>query len=127
MSLWKPGGHLIMEIYFNTDMTMDALADTLRETLNIPGQNRTVYQREQRRVGANRGGDYHLFEAFGLALYLLHNSGEVAIPERAECAFYLYAEAQAETDRDTADCLTRQIFAVMRRAGFNVTLDALAA
>ncbi len=116
-----------MEIYFKTDLALDDLAGKLRAALNLPDRNQTPYQHAQRRVGENRGGDYYLFEAFGLSLYLLHNSGEVAIPERSECAYYLYAEAQTDTDRGTTDCLTRQIFAVMRRTGFDVTLGALAA
>ena len=106
-----------MEIYFKTDMTLDALAETLRRALNLPEQNRTPYQKEQKRVGANFGGEYYLFEGFGLELYLLHNGGEAAVPERAECRYYLYAEAGAAPDEEMVDCMTRQIFAVTRRAG----------
>jgi hypothetical protein len=111
-----------MEIYFKTDLTLDALADRLRRVLNLPEQNRTVYQKEQKRVGANFGGDYYLFEAFGLELYLLQNGGEAAVPERAECRFYLSAKAGAAPDEELVDCMTRQVFAVTHRAGLDVTL-----
>jgi len=116
-----------MEIYFKTDMAFDALAQTLRETLNLPDRNRLPYAVEQKRHGANRGGDYYLFEAFGLELNLLRNAGEVAVPERAGCPYYLFAEAGPEADLETSDCITRQIYAVMRRTGLEVELASLAA
>lgn len=116
-----------MEIYFKTDMAFDALAQTLRETLNLPDRNRLPHAVDQKRHGRNRGGDYYLFEAFGLELNLLHNAGEVSIPERAECPYYLFAETGAETDPEMADCITRQIYAVMRRTGLEVELASLAA
>ncbi len=59
-----------MEIYFKTDMAFDALAQTLRETLNLPDRNRLPYAVEQKRHGINRGGDYYLFDAFGLEVEL---------------------------------------------------------
>ena len=77
-------------------------------------------------MGANFGGDYYLFEAFGLELYLLKNGGEAAISEHPECSHYLYAEAEAFPDEELVDCMMRQIFAVTRRAGLDVRLDAQA-
>jgi len=116
-----------MEIYFKTDMAFDALAQTLRETLNLPDRNRLPYALDQKRHGSNRGGDYYLFEAFGLELNLLRNAGEVAVPERAECPYYLFAEAGPEADLEMTDCITRQIYTVMRRTGLEVELASLAA
>ena len=43
-----------MQIYFKTDMAFDALAQTLRETLNLPDRNRLPYAVEQKRNGTNR-------------------------------------------------------------------------
>ena len=116
-----------MGIYFKTDMAFDALAQTLRETLNLPDRNRLPYAVEQKRHGTNRGGDYYLFEAFGLELNLLRNTGEVAVPERAGCPYYLFAEVGPEADPEMADCITRQIYTVMRRSGLEVELGSLAA
>jgi hypothetical protein len=115
-----------MEIYFKTDMGFDALAQTLRETLNLPDRNRLPYAIDQKRHGSNRGGDYYLFEAFGLELNLLRNIGEVAVPERAEYPYYLFAEASLEADLEMTDCITRQIYTVMHRKGLEVELASLA-
>jgi len=107
-------------------MAFDALAQTLREILNLPDRNRLSYALDQKRHGSNRGGDYYLFEAFGLELNLLRNAGEVAVPERAECLYYLFAEAGPEADLEMTDCITRQIYTVMRRTGLEVELASLA-
>ncbi len=116
-----------MEIYFKTDISLDALAKTLRETLNLPDHNRLPYARDQKRHGRNRGGDYYLFEAFGLELNLLRNAGEAAVPEHADCSYYLFAETGPEADLEMTDCITRQIHTVMRRKGLEVESASLAA
>jgi len=116
-----------MEIYFKTDLALEALAQQLRETLNLPDRNRTPSVGSQKRYGVNRGGDYFLFETFGLELNLLRNAGEAAIPERANYSYYLFAEASHGADLETVSCLTRQIFSVMQRTGLEMELASLAA
>jgi len=116
-----------VEIYIKTDLTLDALAETLRETLNLPEKNRAAHAEDQKRYGVNYGGEYYSFEALGIWLNLLKNVGEVEIPERRAFPYYLLAEAGAEADWETTDCLTRQVYAVMRRTGMDVDLASLAA
>ena len=116
-----------MEIYIKTELTLDTLADTIRETLNLPDRNRALHAENQKRYGINYGGEYYTFEALGIWLNLLRNTGEVNIPERADFPYYLLAEAGAESDWETVDCLTRQVYAVLRRTGLNVDLASLAA
>ena len=116
-----------MELYFTTDMTLDAMAETLRRALNIPPHNATPHLREQKRFGMNRGGEYYLFEAFGVQWLLLSNKGETRIEERPNAAFYLYGEGGANTDSDLINCLTRQILSVTQRAGLHAEADGLTA
>ena len=86
-----------MEIYIKTDLSLDALAEALRETLNLPEKNRAPHAQEQRRYGVNFGGEYYSFEALGIWLNLLKNAGEVEIPERSSFPYYLLAESGAES------------------------------
>lgn len=80
-----------MKIFFKTNLNLDELAVTFREILNIPPTNRS--QIVQARDGLNIGGGlYYYFEIFGLKLYLIRNSGEVAYPEKGEFQFYIYLE-----------------------------------
>ena len=115
-----------MEIYIKTELSLDTLAETIRETLNLPERNRARHAEEQRRYGVNYGGEYYSFEALGIWLNLLKNAGEVEIPERTAFPYYLLAEAGAEADWEAVDCLTRQVYAVLRRTGLDVDLASLA-
>jgi len=112
------------EVYFKTDADIDEFAEWLRQKLNLPSANRSAAQRQQRRVSANLGGLYYLFEVLGLELYLLRNAGETEIPERGEYALYLIVRSSSlETDNQLAEHLRR----VAEEAGVEALIDSLSA
>ena len=114
-----------MEVYFRGETSLDALAQRLRELLNIPLQNKSPYQREQKRIGANMGGDYFLFEIFGLTLTLLNNSGEVEILERRDWPYYLLVSGHDGVDSQLIDAIAEYLAQIAPRVGLEAEKDSL--
>lgn len=113
------------EVYLRGESNLDALAQRLRELLNIPAQNRSPHQREQKRIGANMGGDYFLFEIFGLTLTLLKNSGEIEIPERKDWPYYLLVTGDDGVDSQLIDAIAEYLAQTARRVGLEAETDSL--
>jgi hypothetical protein len=114
-----------LEVYLRGESSLDSLAERLRELLNIPRQNRTPYQREQKREGANMGGEYFLFEIFGLSLTLLNNTGEVQIPERQDWPYYVFLTVDAGVDHQISKAIAEYLAQIARRAGLEAEVDSL--
>jgi hypothetical protein len=109
-----------MKIFFKTNLNLDELAASFREILNIPPTNRS--QIIQARDGLNIGsGLYYYFEVFGLKLYLIQNSGEVAYPEKAEFQFYTYLENHEGLD-ENLDAITNYVAQVFNEEGFEIQI-----
>ena len=115
-----------MEVYFKGESSLDSLSERLRELLNIPSQNKESYHRGQKRYGVNMGGEYYLFEIFGLTLRVLANKGEVEIPERADWPYYAFISVDCDTDRQIIKTMTEHLAQVARRAGLQAEVDQLA-
>jgi hypothetical protein len=88
-----------MELYIRSDLELDSLGAAIREILNVRDANRSPYQREQKRQGANRGGDYYLFQVAGLELTLMRNAAEMTVPGREDFRFYLTQLSHGEENR----------------------------
>ena len=114
-----------MEVYLRGESSLEALAQRLRELLNIPLENKTSYQREQKRTGVNMGGEYFLFEIFGLTLTLLTNSGEVQIPERPDWPYYLLVTGKYGIDPHLIDATAEYLAQLARTAGLEAEADSL--
>ena len=85
----------LVEVYFKCDMTLDELADRLREIFNIPQTNRTPYAVDQCRDSINHGGTYYNFDIFGLTMRVLSNAGEVEIHKDPKVwPFYMLISSQ---------------------------------
>jgi hypothetical protein len=112
------------EVYFDTTLGIDEFAETLRRMLNLPHENRTEYQRDQRRESANYGSLYYLFEVLGFKLLLLQNLGETEIPERYDYSLYLIIDGgTAAANAALAD----HIREVAAREGIPSVRDSLSA
>ena|SRR5207249_2359924 len=115
-----------MEIFVATDLTLHELAQQLREILNIPDRNRSPnwLDPSQWRYSDNLGGEYYLFEVFGLLLKLIRNEGEEAgIPERSEYSYYILVDTAGQTDLEMLACLRRYLCGVLRRAGLKAAVE----
>ena len=113
-----------MEVYFDTNDDLDAFAARLRCLLNLPSENRTEYQRNQKRESANLGGVYYLFEVLGFELLLLGNMGEAEIPEMSRYSLYLLIRGGSESENAA---LAERIKDVVAREGISVVTDSLSA
>jgi hypothetical protein len=78
-----------METYIKTAKDLNEVARVLARAVNVAGKNPSSYQREQSRQSANFGGEYYLFEVFGVTLTLVRNRGEVEVPERKDWSYYV--------------------------------------
>ena len=80
----------------------------------------------EQREGANRGGVYFQLNVFGLTLDLLHNVGEVEIPERADWQYYMviYPEI-AELDSEKLRMFAEYVAALLRKDGLEAEADCL--
>ena len=112
-----------MYIYFRGESSLDSLAERLRELLNIPPQNKSSYCRDQKRYGVNRGGEYYLFETFGLELILINNKGEVEMPERADWPYYAVLQIYCDTDHQIIKTMAEHLAQVARRAGLEAEVE----
>jgi hypothetical protein len=112
------------EVYFDTRLDIDGFVALLRSVLNLPAENRTEYQREQRRESINYGGVYYLFEVLGFKLLLLQNLGETEIPERYDHSLYLVINGGADAANAA---LAEHIKEVVVREGIPAVSDSLSA
>lgn len=112
-----------MEVYIQTDLSLDALATELREVLNLPAKNRSEHQRHQARHGVNLGGSYYLFEVLGCTFTLVANHGEVEIPEMTNFQYYLVVESGSDEGMDRA--VAAQISATLANAGLVSAVESL--
>ena len=111
-----------LEVYLRGESSLDAMAQRLRDLLNIPPQNKIV--RDQKRESLNMGGDYYRFEVFGLTLELLSNSGEVQIPERADWPFYLLLRGEDGVDPPLIDSIAEYLAQLARTVGLEAETDS---
>lgn len=112
-----------MYVFFKNDLPFDALAQRLREILNIPDRNITPYLAQQKRESVNMGGEYYLFEVFGLELKLLRNVGEVEIAERSGWPHYLFIDMEAPANLTVLHCMTEYVCHVVNRAGLRAEVE----
>jgi hypothetical protein len=113
-----------VEVFIKTSQDLDGLAETLRDILSLPGRNRSAYQADQAREGANYGGRYYLFEVLGLELYLLSNAGDAEIPGFPAFPYYLFLEGRSDADEQTLEHLTIYLRDVLRDAGIEAEISA---
>ena len=109
-------------IFVKTSLSFDALAQKLREILNIPAINQSPWQIDQERESINHGGKYYLLETFGLELELLQNAGEVEIQEHADAPFYMLLNSHYQIDLASIERLTEHLYQVLKQAGLEVTI-----
>lgn len=75
---------------FNQQKSLEEFALSLKTILNVADTNLKNSQKGQRRYGLNiGGGEYFLFEVFGLEIYVIQNAGEVKYFDNS-CTFYLW-------------------------------------
>ncbi len=67
----------------------------IAQSVNVASKNPSSHQQEQRRQSANFGGEYYLFEVFGVTLTLVRNQGEVEVPERTAWPYYVIVSAES--------------------------------
>jgi len=77
-------------IYIDSDLTIDELANQIRNITNCNISNKTKGQVDQQREGANMGGIYYLFELIGLEINLIKNEGEVFHEYFEEYEYYAF-------------------------------------
>lgn len=112
-----------MYVFFKDDLTFDTLAQRIREAMNIPERNRAAYHVHQKRESMNMGGEYYLFEVFGLTLKLLRNAGEVEITERLDWPYYLFVDMEPPVNPDSLRCMTEHVRLVAQRAGLQAEVE----
>jgi len=86
-----------METYIKAEKDLHQMAALLSGLVNVASQNPTSYQKEQRRHSENRGGEYYLFEVFGLTLVLIRNADDGLIPERKDWPYYVVIECDGSS------------------------------
>ena len=63
------------------------------------------------------GGEYYLFEIFGLSLTLLNNKGEVQIPERSDWPYYGFLRVEGAMDHQIINAIAQYLAQIARHAG----------
>ena len=116
-----------MEAYIKTDLDLDGVALVVRDLVNIARENKTGYQKQQRRESANYDGTYYLFEVFGLTLTLSRNTGEAHIEERSEWPYYVIVSSD-EALSDDGKHMAEHLAALLRSdPALEVEVDDLGA
>lgn len=110
-----------MPIFIKTEEGFDQLGQRLQSLLNVAAQNRTRGQNEQKRYGINFGGNYYLFEGFGLELYLLQNEGEIEYEEYAQWPYYIeVGPAYVRKETGENDSIKRHLAEFLTAEGMEV-------
>ena len=110
---------MINAVYIKSVSSLDEIANSLRDILNIPSTNRSAGVIEQSREGLNYGGLYYHFEVFGLTLELIRNQGEVQVDEWADWNYYVFVSSQdMMTDERIAE-ITSHIAHTCSHAGLS--------
>ncbi len=110
-------------IKIKSDSGFNSFAQHLKELLNVAGQNRSAWQKEQERYGLNiGGGEYYLFELLGLEIYLIKNKGEVQYFD-AEWPYYLSIKFEQEIKPDIFNGLLDYINTWLKSEGYITEIE----
>lgn len=112
-----------LQVYLRGESTLDAMAQRLRDLLNIPPRNKIV--RDQKRESLNLGGVYYRFEVFGLTLELVGNAGEAQMDERADWPYYLLLAGEDGVDPKLVDSIAEYLAQLARTVGLEAETDSL--
>jgi len=102
-----------MKIFIKSEESLGFLAGVLKKHLNIADSNITEYQRDQKRESLSYGGEYFLFEVFGIELKLVRNVGEAKITERADCGYYVIVENQNFSNEMASNEICKHLAAII--------------
>ena len=106
-------------VYLKFEGSLHDLAVYLRGKLNIPNKN--ISQLEQFRYGLNiGGGEYYLFEFFGLELNLIMNQGEVLEEDYKEYQYYLYIHTELTVEDSIFRNVIQFLFEILKSDGLVV-------
>ncbi len=85
-----------MEIFIKTRKGFSELAQQIKTIINVRDQNCSGPIFGQNRDSLGRGGEYYVFECFGVLVYLLNNAddeeNEIFVEEKVDWPYYLYLE-----------------------------------
>lgn len=109
---------MLNAVFVKSDLSIDEIAASLREILNISPVNRSPGVVKQNRYGLNYGGHYYHFDILGLTLELIQNKGEVQIDERSDWDYYvLISGEEVMLDEKESNVLTNHITRICAKAG----------
>jgi hypothetical protein len=112
---------LIANVYLKFEGSLNDLALYLRSKLNIAENNLSGL--EQYRYGLNRGGEYYLFEFFGMELILIINKGEVLEENYEEYQYYLVIYTEVTIEDTIFSCVIQFLVEVLKSDAVTIEVE----
>lgn len=111
-----------MNLFLRSGLTLDGLAQHLRETLNIPHTNLKEYHIDQQRHSETYG-IYYLFEVMGLELRLIVNENQALIESMCDYPYYLNIVSQVQSTPEDMLMFGRHLATILTYSGMEVNIE----